>query len=148
MEFKHRKLICYQIIYREGFWRVLLDIATMTANSNNRMAKNTTTTPTSTGATARSSEFEKMQKLVELCGTLQDIGFRLRAEGYNTDQTPVWFYSDCKAIVNHIEGLSRDFKVKPSMLTAVRFRNGKRLPVSSKRLKNNNKKVANGSKSH
>ncbi len=75
------------------------------------------------------SEVEKMEKIVALCERLEDVGHKLKVKGYSTEQAPTWYYRDCKKIVNYIEGFARESNVKPSALTAIRFRGSRILPV-------------------
>src|SRR5215216_2899602 len=78
------------------------------------------------------SESEKMQRLVALCEKLEEISLELKRRGYDTGHVPTWYYSHCKAIVNYIEGFARESKVKPSMLSAIKYRNKKTTTAAKK----------------
>lgn len=86
------------------------------------------------------SESEKMQRLVALCEKLEEISLELKRRGYDTGHVPTWYYSHCKAIVNYIEGFARESKVKPSMLSAIKYRNSKRIPIVTTAAGRNRKK--------
>ena len=81
------------------------------------------------------SEQDKMENLVNLCRELEDISSKLREMGYDRNEVPTWYYCHCKKIVNYLEGFARESKVKPSMLSTIRFQGGKRKAVIAKRRK-------------
>ena len=78
------------------------------------------------------SEAEKMERLVALCEKLEEISLELKSRGYDREQVPTWYYSHCKAIVNYIEGFARESNVKPSKLSAIKFKKSRRVPVTSR----------------
>lgn len=106
----------------------------------------TTTTATATTTTESSSsrslsESEKMQTHVNLCEQLEMIGAELKRRGYNANEVPTHYYKHCKRIVNSLEAFSRHAGVRPSMLTAIRFKKGRRIAV----IANNTKRAGGGS---